>query len=47
MFISDGYYIQYIGTEVPDPIQDIKEAGNVVTAVRLYIHEYVNFYATH
>ncbi|WP_349821218.1 hypothetical protein, partial [Coprococcus sp. RTP31081st1_H3_RTP31081_211007] len=36
-----------MGTEVPDPIQDIKEAGNVVTAVRLYIHEYVNFYATH
>ena len=41
-----------LGTEVPVPIQvspyrNIKEAGNVVTAVRLYIHEYVNFYATH
>ncbi|EDP27786.1 hypothetical protein COPEUT_00074 [Coprococcus eutactus ATCC 27759] len=36
-----------MGTEVPAPIQNIKEAGNVVNAVRLYIHKYVNFYATH
>ena len=35
------------GRRYLSPYRNIKEAGNVVTAVRLYIHEYVNFYATH